>query len=478
MYRPPQNTNRVKSIKSKFESIENNNSETNCAKNGYRNNLKPGDSPNITETPTEYARNGNQILQRQSSDQGKRNIKRTPAFRVDKSLERANGFQRNSYNRSTLFESKLKQFSAVKYNCDSNSNLVSSAESDREPLLGNKVTKKVHSSSSNKKPVLLKSKSSHDFQYIRSKFDRSSVKQACEEPKKDDNYYDFVNTENLNNCDLALLYTEPIPKALRNKNVNDSEKVVKVTSEPEANNIHSASTLKISDKQPDNVEIPEGLTDTLKIALKRPLPIGPAPKKPPRTFQAPAEEELPHNLEKNISFLHVSKQPEKKLPAKPKTSPRKTDPKYMLRKLENALRNNKLRARKQAKVDISTTSGEDSDDSLLFRSKSNRTLPRLPSQATEYNDTSAFNFSCLNGLRFAMTNYEKIKEPNSCFFVGSPSSRDEPIYAEPFHYRKDSLDSAIRKRGGGSTRSRQSARNSLYYMVSGFYFHIFTVSKY
>ncbi|CAH1154284.1 unnamed protein product [Phaedon cochleariae] len=441
MYRPPQNSNRVKTIKSKFENIENNKPpEKNNAKNGYRNNLNSNRPLEKTEKPTESPLN-KPILQRQLSDQSRRsNIKRTPAFRVDRSVERPSSFQRNCYNRSTLFENKVKQFSASKYSCDSNSN-EDSETSDKKPLLVNEV-KNVKT-----RPLLVKSKSSHDFQYIRSKFDRNTSNNN----ESEENQYELITNRNLENVDLSLLYTEPIPKALRIKNTVEIEEPAKL--ENQVKDIYSTSTLKISDLPPKNTD--ESLTDTLKIALKRPLPVGPAPKKPPRTFQV-------SNLEKNISFLHVSKQPEKK----PQKVAKKADPKYMLNKLENALRNNKLKARRQAKVDISTTSGEDSDDSLLFRSKTNekstRTLPRLPSQDSDYQDTSAFNLNCLNGLRFAMTNYEKIKEPNSCFFVSSPE--EEPVYAEPYHHRKDSLDSAIIRKREGSTSSKQSARNSLYYM--------------
>lgn len=318
MYRPPENTNRVKSIKSRFETTQN-------AKNS-------GDE---------------RQLSRQLSDPSKRNIKRTPAFRID--LNSDKNFQRNShYNRSFY----LEKISALKPTCDTNRNLINKTE----PV--------------NPKPVLIKSKSSADFALIRSKFDA---------PKNAD------------------LYTEPVPKALR-----------------KPHDIYNAKTLKIRDPSP--VKASE-LTDTLKAALKRPLPTGPAPRKPPRTFE--------HTPVKNNSFLHTQNE-------------KKPDPRYMLSKLENALRNNKIKTRKTTKVETSTTSGEDSDDSVLFKSKSQRGLPAIP-------DTrNTFNLNCLNGCT---TTYDKIKEANSEFFV----KRDEPVYAEPFNFSKD--------------LGKVKAKKSLYYMV-------------
>lgn len=467
MYRPPQNSNRVKLIRKKFENVENNKSperkNVNSRDRGY---LTSADLIKKSSAGEEINQNGKHGLHRQTSDPSRRNIKRTPAFRVDRSVDRTNVSQRNGFNSdpSTLYETKIKQFSAVKNNCDNNSNFLSK-KSENEPLLSHR--KNV--------PLLSKSNTSLDFNYIKSKFDNNLANSngVCND------CHDSTNSSKLDKpFDLSLLYTEPIPKALRRNNSTctdssfspspvSSEKVE--SSFPNSpvsinkfDSIYNSSTLKISDKVNNKIE-KVGLTDTLKLALSKPLPKGPAPKKPPRAFQ----------IEKDDIFL-----PDKVLEKKPLIHPKsksplsRSDPKYMLTKLEDALRNNKLRARKPAKTDLLINSGEDSDDSVLTRTKSNRTLPRLPSQESDsdYN-TSAFNFNCLNGFKFALTNYEKIKEPNSCFFVGSP--KEEPVYAEPFHYRKDSLDSAAIRREG-SSRSKQSARNSLYYMVSfNFYSNIF-----
>ncbi|KYB25414.1 DENN domain-containing protein 2B isoform X2 [Tribolium castaneum] len=288
MYKPPENTNRVKSIKTRFEN------------------------------------EAQRQLSRQLSDPSKRNIKRTPAFRIDLNSDKT-AFQRNTQCNRSFYADKITALRAS------------------PPV--------------SPKPPLTKSKS--DFALIRSKFD----------PK--------------------ALYTEPVPKALR-----------------QPPDIHHAQTLRVSE--------PPGLTDTLRAALKRPLPAGPAPRKPPRTFE--------HTPVKNSSFLHQKQQTD-----------RKHDPRYMLSRLENALKNNKIK--KQVKVETSTTSGEDSDDSVLFKSKS----PPTP-------DKNNFNFNCLNGGCTAT--YDKIKESKSEFFV---KSYDEPVYAEPFHFDE------VRLKDKG-------AKKSLYYM--------------
>ncbi|XP_056646797.1 uncharacterized protein LOC130451662 [Diorhabda sublineata] len=453
MYRPPINNNRVKSIRKKFENSENNKSpERKNGKNcdsGDRNPNKNNERLLADEgTRLQFNNSGEvverkqiekDLLQRQLSDPAKRNIKRTPAFRVDKSAERTSAFQRNS-NQSTLYESKVKQFSAVKNNCDNNSNVLTKT-SEIKPLLN------IESDKSNniKKPVLLKSQSSIEFQSVRSKFSNDITKNLCND------CHDSTKNSPEKSMDISLLYTEPIPKALRRNNSNCTD----ITSLPvsaKKDCIYSVSTMKIEEKLLD-IKKRVSLTDSLKVALSRPLPKGPAPKKPPRTFQALNIQES-IELPKNISFLHT-KQIEKKPPSR---AFKKADPKYMLIRLEDAVRNNKLKGRKQL-IDKSLTSGEDSDDSMIVHTKSNRTLPKLPCYE-ENSNTSALNFNCLKPLRFAVTNYEKIREPNSCFFVGNPH---EPVYAEPFHYRKDSLDSVLLKREG-SSRSKQSARNSLYYM--------------
>lgn len=208
--------------------------------------------------------------------------------------------------------------------------------------------------------------------------------------------------------------------------------------QPKLESFYNKSTLQLTDvdkkefleslKKVLKQDMPQGLTDSLKVALKKPLPQGPAPIKPPRTFQ--------HSPSKN--------------PDERKKTGKKADPKYMLNKLEMALKNNKLRTRTQEKAEVSTTSGEDSDDSLLFQSKS---CPKESVAAS--NGFSDFGFSelnCFNSFRCSDPAYERVKEQQSSFYV---EREKNPIYAEP-----------IQRRLSGEARAVESNnRNSLYYMV-------------
>lgn len=405
MYKPPHSTNRVRTLRNKFENLENNKTES-IKINGSGNNLNK-------YVNKDTLNNEKPNLQRQISDPLKRNIKRTPAFRVDKNVTDNSDFQRNCLNRSTLYENKLKQYNAVKNNCDILNNCVksgSTSDSDETKMSF------VHS--------FVKSKSSHDFQTICKNF--NSAEQQIEKQSSVQSNGVSSKIDHILSKNISMLYTEPIPKALRAKNlVRESQK------EKECD-IYNIGTLKLED---DNTSKRENLqntvlsTDTLKTALKKPLPEGPAPKKPPRTFQYIQDN---CDMTKNVSFLHLIN--ENGVHSSPKSGQRKTDPKYMLNKLENALRNNKLRARRQYKTDISTTSGEDSDDSLLCKSKSSKLEVKLPSQSADSVNNSSFSFDCLGVLHCSRSEYEKIGGPSSSFFIENP---DEPIYVEPYHYLKE-----------------------------------------
>lgn len=430
MYKPPENTNnRVKSIKSKFENIEKNQSTVNIKKeqNGARGELK------LIKSRSEAIDNNNSrpVLSRQFSDPAK--LKRTPAFRLDKNVVKSDLLERSApHNRSYYFDSKIKQFnSALKNNCDSNrknqTDCFKSLNSVEKPE--NRFVR----------PLLVKSKSSHDFAYIRNKFNNSERLESNNNMKLDQ------REEKKSTTDISMLYTEPIPKSLRNNNntcdkpvYSNIENLKKVSTD-----IHNSKTLRISDLK-ENPESSNTLTDTLKLALKKPLPLGPPPKKPPRTFEHTT---LIVGVEKQSSFLH--------LPPKAKTTPNETpkkDPRYMLSKLEQALRNNKIRKNLNKKPE---TAAE--DNSVSFKT---RDLPEIP-----LNSSPQFNLNCFNGMTLCKaTTYEKIGEPNSSFFL---ENRDEePVYAEPFNFSGVNME---KEEGNGvinGQKSDKAHRNSLYYMVS------------
>lgn len=491
MYKAPQNSNRVKSIKSKFENIEHVKSTTSAA------GLTPSSSLSVNLSKTEsqtyskpsssdtVLKNHHPVLARQLSDPAKCNIKRTPAFRVDKNVENLPPVKKNPQQKS-LFETKVKQFNSVK-SCESKleNNLTEcspkvSASPKLDIDIGNNSflhSGPRHSIKSFKPPSLIKSKSSHDFKNIRNMFSQSDDKLSlCTESLKCEvNSIDVEERNMLKDVDLSLLYTEPIPKSLRHRQPSESlsSNTESPLFKPKMDNIYTNSTLQLSDidkkvfleslkrvLSTKDMPGPGGLTDSLKTALKKPLPQGPAPQKPPRTFQHCTEavlnsKSIISNLKKDTS-VHKSNTSKK--------SYKRNDPKYMLNKLEVALKNNKLRLRNQQKVDVSTTSGEDSDDSLLFQSKSCKSVPKPFEDSLD----SEKKFDCILGDLNCFNKsvcgsnpvYERVPEPTSSFFVEMDK---DPIYAEPIKngVRLTNLNSTVHS---GQIRNR----NSLYYMVSCF----------
>lgn len=271
---------------------------------------------------------------------------------------------------------------------------------------------------------------------------------------------------------MRELYSEPIPKALRalqRNNCEDNDFL-----------LHNKNTLKLEEKH-TKIETAQNVitilkdqqtngSDTIKNALKRPLPPGPAPKKPPRTFQHSPQSQskcdtLPvSKSDPNIASLKLDKEftnrlnlsMEKKLQSPQKA---KKDPKYMLEKLENALKNNKIKLRRQAKLDYNS---EDEDINVKNVTKSLCNSPQL--KRTNHTPNQMFG-NCLPSLSCSKNTYARIKEPNSSFFVSSVN--DEPVYAEPFQYDTVAPPS---ENNTDFLHHREDLlgmkKNSLYYMVS------------
>ncbi|CAH1122110.1 unnamed protein product [Ceutorhynchus assimilis] len=551
MYKPPQNSNRVRSMKKKFENIESRKQQdvpisssklilknfehlnTVADSTPIKLNLRSSQSTKQTTPYESLTRNSQQLLSRQHSDPLKRNIKRTPAFRVDMNAESVIepvDIQSENLSQKTLFETKVQQFHSVKSfednidkkkisgngctlyasesqcsnaiieRCDVS--YIPSDSSDDKANCSFSDTHDTHDTDSHglkspsrpkaapraaliKTPLLNKSRSSHNFEssfeYLRSKFNQDPIllPDALELPLKNisDNIYKSLDkscTPNKNlttdeqcniierdanedvipeNIDLSLIYTEPIPKSLRPKKSSESSTSNESPQfESKHESIYTTSTLQLTDKkagQNHEEELAAGFTDSLKVALKKPLPTGPPPKKPPRTFQHFVENVIKPTCQKNISFLHsLPKKSEKK-------NEKKGDPKYMLNKLQTALKSNKLLARKQSKVEVSTTSGEDSDDSVLFRSKSCRSLPKPPSETQDFDQSkctvssSGNKLQVLGNIGCLSLSAKGIRSvPKFPFCV---QSVPEPIYAEP----------TLRTSQGAANRTGE---NNLHYM--------------
>ncbi|KAI4462316.1 suppression of tumorigenicity 5 st5 [Holotrichia oblita] len=350
-------------------------------------NTKRTESEKITNSTNiaEINSSHQHILNRQLSDPNKCNIKRTPAFRLDKNtfIEKEHMFQRHlSQNNIKTKMDKFKSLddsSRLKENCDN---------------------------------INMTKKTSDKINDIKNQL--YSIR-------------DDLNTRNDKSVLIKDLYAEPVPKSVRLLQKTNVENDVKIETAEKVITI-----LKDLDQHSNG-------TDTIKNALKRPLPPGPAPKKPPRTFQ--------HSRKVNCSLI------EKQLKSPEKV---KKDPKYMLDKLENALRNNKIKLHRQARFDYN------SDEDEKFRSPS-KSLTNSPLLKRLNNTTGSLGsnqiFNCLPSLGCSRNRYARIKEPNSSFFV---TSRDEPIYAEPFQFNSEEREydiPCIEDTDGIGMK-----RNSLYYM--------------
>ena len=547
MYKPPENTNRVKAMKLKFESqgekdcinsrnitnsktinnltlenfagkfIENHLINDPVVDSGKESNSATCDlttskslqgecinypflSKHLNDETQDVQNHlrSTQLLNRQFSDPAsKRNIKRTPAFRLDKNvfIEKEHGFQRNASQNS--FKSKIDRLkcerdsSRLKENCDIES-------------LNNNI---------NGKKILCANKSIGEIKiklYSTSEVNQN-INKSTKCPKLDSNMINSSGQSCVLNSIASDLYAQPMKKIQR-----DKHKELQLSE-----TIYTASTVKLKDisalklhgKQDLNVVENSQVngSDTIRNALKRPLPVGPAPKKPPRTFQHASQNEnkienlLPNKSETNITSLNLDTeftdtlQKYLRTHKTPYNIKSRKDPQYMLDRLETALRK-KMLLQKQIKMEYIS---EDNDNVFADR----RRHPRLKRQSNIDNSSSEedtrtvevestmcitscsdgsqqeqsysfnispnaspiCNFNCLPSLSCSKSLYSDIKEPDHTFFVDHADNDNEPIYAEPFQYLPTDNDTqenvSFEKRN--CTNNNQN-RNSLYYMVSKF----------
>lgn len=456
MYKPPINTNRVKYMRSKFENNDNSTTKLNnviIRNNKTINSLLDKkqfneDHRTIAKLKREYTsidlqKTSQPLVTRQLSDPlNKCNIKRTPAFRLDKNPTS------HKSNKSNLLESKIKIFDQRLNNCDSNN-----------------INDKNHIVKDTIRDVSI---------------DDTLIKSP--EEKLDDIIQEKENSEEIHYANIKYLYAEPIPKAYRhistnktngndvdvhkssekNKTNGDANDNIVIVENPK---LIKAKAIELTDLELDTYN----LTDTLRCALKKPLPSGPAPKKPPRTFlHSPKIDQSPENedvqFDKTINHIKLDENftndlntsLQKSLTKSIKKNKTRSDPMYMLNKLENALRNNKIRLKRQGKLE--NTSGDESD----YDCKSSEKQKLLSNNTTNNQTGNLFNLNCLSCS--SNTTYEKIKEPNSSFFIENDG--DEPVYAIPFHSVKDFCESPDSGNSQDSDNIGTLKRNSLYYMVS------------
>lgn len=156
-----------------------------------------------------------------------------------------------------------------------------------------------------------------------------------------------------------------------------------------------------------------GLTDTLKAALKQPLPTGPPPKKPPRTFESPSPKE-----DVDPVALFASKQSE--APAIPETSP----PVELQTKI-NYLEHNLV---------LSSSGGGGKTRPHIAKDKghmlANSFLSCIPCSSAPLYDTVIVK---QNGAKVSAKPFNGHPLTNG----KSPDKKDtEPIYMEPFSHLK------------------------------------------
>lgn len=258
-------------------------------------------SINLLTKETKCCNNNNEgyskpnLLSRQLSDPVKRgNIKRTPAFRCDKSLEEgaAGAVFTNNASRLNL-TNKIRMFEK----CQSNN------KEPNEPKFRYPLKKTINKDSTiSNSPTKYKTN-----QVLKRELD------LILERRKQFPNTKLVFNESTNNYSSGELL-KPTPQCSFNQEYAQINK----------------NNKKLSTRIPSPVtRIPsiDNLTDTLKKALQSPLPDGPPPKKPPRTFAHKSP-----NLQKNVPNLV------------PKPFSSRNDPVRMLDKLENALLQNRIKS--------------------------------------------------------------------------------------------------------------------------------------
>lgn len=190
------------------------------------------------------------------------------------------------------------------------------------------------------------------------------------------------------------------------------------------------------------------LTDTLKAALKQPLPTGPPPKKPPRTFETPSPKD---DINPLAMFMN------KKLNA-PATTTNCSDNsgkngheqpeiKNKINYLEQKLVLNSAASTKQSRIDGNSANAHKEKSHLL----ANSFLSCIPCSSPIY-DT--FKVKQVNGITPVTNGYGH--QPNGAAPTVTRQKGSEPIYMEPFgHLRMrksvatgDHIDGSHRKSNG------------------------------
>ena len=301
------------------------------------------------------------------------------------------------------------------------------------------------------------------------------------------------------NCNHALENLSNI-KNVEQKELRSHSNLIPVPSRNKVNNSKGPNDAQCVKGQASQETVQEEvgfsdviLTDTLKAALKAPLPSGPPPKKPPRTFAhntPPPNNAGQHSVSlpsatqpvSNKDSLEHVKFTSSALQKTVKPIRSKTESQIMLKKLERVLLNHQqgtgavvLRPRSPAvkkhiedKATVTHSQPESNTRKPVGRVGPLPSLP-LENELLTSHKTSAIgdnvrfvgclNFNCVSPCSDSHFNsqfhvYEKVPEKQSEFFVASPkncllkssvpkpygtllrckSRSEEHIYAEPFDH--------------------------------------------
>lgn len=214
-------------------------------------------------------------------------------------------------------------------------------------------------------------------------------------------------------------------RQLKHKNQTDSPK--KVESSINKENVKKYSPGKLANSQ--NYD---DLSETLKRVLRSPLPPGPPPKKPPRTFTAkPLNHGLVEERKENIFPIPI--------PVMPKPVRSKTESEIMLKKIENALRRHQNPTSPQLSVRKVSAPDCRTEKYAMINKNGRKSVDRSSTLELCRNST--------NGIRSGTQSN-----------TGTSQSRrqtDNHIYEDP----KTVVSS------DGSPSSEERLRSSLYYMV-------------
>lgn len=509
---------RVGNIKKKFEGLNESNVNSNSQ---FRHNFKKpvlssDVRPNVkSEAPTDNISQENQFNNPYSSG-SKGNIKRSHAFRSDKHI-RPFPSQGNSSSSSSFVYTENNFCFSIKNNPNQQNKNVNETSCELQTAFN---------------LVKNKCKEGHNSKII------EKIKNSCGQTK-------LINESvNLNTCisdfskDICYSVVQKPLRLRHDKNVESTDLRIQDKSQVQSksflntesrnlkcdgNRFSITSKLNFEQTQTslegDNLSkgsfvfSEQNLTNTLTEALKSPLPVGPPPKKPPRTFAHKCKSGNVRSLsdktclEKSKTADHVESRNIN--PSKPVIRPirSKTESQIMLKKLELVLLHHQKNLGTSEKENCMEMKQTTFHSPLKIKRDNKGPLPNvpLPDEKVENKSFCFGSLNCSSSIEYLKSSniYDTPFEPKSTFFVGKLNgsfrnmktntenekldnlynkvhrSESEPLYAEPMHASNEpSAQVGERQVNILSLSSKNvnklndQSSNGLYYMVSKTNFYL------